>query len=108
MIEITGPAARELKHTIAQSGEADPYVRVGVQGGGCSGFQWTLNLEADGVTDQDHVLEVAGLKVVIDKRSALYVTGTKLDFVETLANRGFKFSNAAVKQTCGCGSSFSY
>lgn len=113
MITITEAAAKELKNAIGEHKAENPdsgevYVRVGVKGAGCSGFSWTLTLE-EGVDDKkDTVHEINGLHVVVDKRSALYLEETNLDFVNDLNKRGFKFDSPNIKGKCGCGSSFSY
>jgi iron-sulfur cluster assembly accessory protein len=87
-------------------GEDGEYLRVGVKGGGCSGFQYSLNF-TDEVDDEDQLVMVDGLKIVTDAFSASYLAGTELDYVETLQGAGFKFHNPNAKRTCGCGSSFS-
>jgi iron-sulfur cluster assembly accessory protein len=92
-----------LQETDAEDGE---YLRVGVKGGGCSGFQYSLNF-TDEVDDEDQLVVIAGLKIVTDAFSASYLKGTELDYVETLQGAGFKFNNPNAKRTCGCGSSFS-
>jgi len=92
-----------LEETDAEDGE---YLRVGVKGGGCSGFQYSLNF-TDEVDDEDQLVVVDGLKIVTDAFSASYLKGTELDYVETLQGAGFKFNNPNAKRTCGCGSSFS-
>lgn len=110
MILISDRAAKELKIAIEEHKSKNPdalevYVRVGVKGGGCSGYQYTLALEeGKNAKDQTHV--VNGLDVIVDPRSALYLEGTGLDFVDELNHRGFKFHNPSAKTTCGCGSSF--
>ena len=81
-------------------------LRVGVRGGGCSGFQYALEFEST-IRDTDEVLEFDGLKVAVDQMSAMYLEGVTIDYVETLEASGFKFENPGVKSTCGCGSSFS-
>ena len=88
------------------SGEDGDYLRVGVKGGGCSGFQYSLNF-TDEVDDEDSMVLVDGVKIVTDAFSASYLKGTELDYVETLQGAGFKFINPNAKRTCGCGSSFS-
>ena len=89
------------------NGEDGDYLRVGVKGGGCSGFQYSLNF-TDEVDDEDQLVVVgAGVKIVTDAFSASYLKGTELDYVETLQGAGFKFNNPNAKRTCGCGSSFS-
>jgi len=107
MITMTDRAVAELKRAIAEEKVSDIYVRVGVKGGGCSGFQYTLTLDEGYDEGKDTVYDEQGLKVVIDKRSAMYIEGTKLDYIEDLNKRGFKFDNPQSKGTCGCGSSFS-
>jgi iron-sulfur cluster assembly accessory protein len=92
-----------LSETDAEDGE---YLRVGVKGGGCSGFQYSLNF-TDEVDEEDQLVLVEGLKIVTDAFSASYLAGTELDYVETLQGAGFKFNNPNAKRTCGCGSSFS-
>jgi iron-sulfur cluster assembly accessory protein len=88
------------------SGEDGEYLRVGVRGGGCSGFQYSLNF-TDEVDEEDQLVVIEGVKVVTDAFSASYLAGTELDYVETLQGAGFKFNNPNAKRTCGCGSSFS-
>lgn len=111
MITISDRAAKELETAIKEHKSSNPdvsnvYVRIGIKGGGCSGYQNTLVLE-EVKTDKDQVYSINGLDVVIDPISALYLEGTRLDFVDQLNNRGFKFANPLAKTTCGCGSSFS-
>jgi len=111
MIAISERAVQELQRAIADHKQQEPevgevYVRIGVKGGGCSGYQYTLSLD-EGVTEKDEIFEVSGLKVAVDNRSALYLEGTALHFLDELNRRGFKFSNPNAKNTCGCGSSFS-
>jgi iron-sulfur cluster assembly accessory protein len=111
MIVVSERAVTELKKAIADHKTQDPaveevYVRVGVVGGGCSGFQNVLSLD-EGKTDKDTVFEIEGLNFVVDRMSALYLEGTKLDFVEDLNRMGFKFENPRAVGSCGCGQSFS-
>jgi len=90
-------------------GEDGDFLRVGVKGGGCSGFQYSLNF-TDEVDEEDYLVLVgsgANVKVITDAFSSSYLKGTELDFVETLQGAGFKFNNPNAKRTCGCGSSFS-
>ena len=108
-ITVTERAMTELKRIFAdQNFNVDEdHVRLAVQGGGCSGFQYRFNVDGNVNDKLDIVAEYNGLKFVVDKRSALYLKGTTVDWVEDLNKRGFKFSNPSVKSTCGCGSSFS-
>lgn len=86
-------------------GEDGDFLRVGIQGGGCAGFQYSLNF-TDEVDDDDIATVVQGIKVVTDTFSASYLKGTELDYVDSLQGSGFKFINPNAKRTCGCGSSF--
>lgn len=88
------------------NGEEGEYLRVGVKGGGCSGFQYSLTF-TDEIDEEDLFTVIEGVKLVTDNFSASYLLGTDLDYVETLQGAGFKFSNPNAKRTCGCGSSFS-
>jgi iron-sulfur cluster insertion protein len=107
-ITLTEKAASEVKRIISEQGAATPlYLRVRVVGGGCSGFQHKLDLDETVNEKLDEVFEEQGVGVVIDKRSALYLDGVTVDFVDDLNKRGFSVSNPSAKTTCGCGSSFS-
>jgi iron-sulfur cluster assembly accessory protein len=111
---VTEKAASEVKRHIAdmiesKQIEADGklYLRVRVQGGGCSGFQNKLDLDAKFDEKTDHKFEFHGIEVVIDKRSMLYLDGAVVDFHDDLNKRGFTVTNPNAKGTCGCGSSYS-
>lgn len=112
-VTITAKAATEVQRAIAdyKSGgdapEGELYLRLRVQGGGCSGFQNKLDLDPTFNEKLDHLFDTAGIKVVIDKRSMLYLTGAVVDFHDDLNKRGFSVTNPNAKGTCGCGSSFS-
>lgn len=105
-IELTPSAVSKVKEILAQQNPQPLGLRVGVAGGGCSGFSYQMNFEnqANGI---DKVFEFDGLKVFVDQASLMYLKGIKIDYVETLEASGFKFENPNVKTTCGCGSSFS-
>ncbi|MEJ2010158.1 MAG: iron-sulfur cluster insertion protein ErpA [Acidobacteriota bacterium] len=105
-IELTSHAVDKVKEILAQQNPAPAGLRVSVVGGGCSGFSYQMNFEND-TSEVDKVYEFDGLKVFVDQASLMYLNGTKIDFVESLAGSGFKFDNPNVKTTCGCGSSFS-
>jgi len=107
-IELTETAAREVKTIIEQQELADDKVRlrVGVKGGGCSGFSYLLDLtEQQG--DNDEAFDQHGIMVVCDPKSYLYLNGTTIDFKDEVMGRGFVFSNPNATSSCGCGSSFS-
>lgn len=106
-IVMTAKAIEMVKSALAETGGEDgEYLRVGVKGGGCSGFQYSLNF-TDEIDEDDVLMLIEGVKVVTDNFSASYLKGTELDYVETLQGAGFKFGNPNAKRTCGCGSSFS-
>jgi iron-sulfur cluster assembly protein len=113
-ITVTEKAAAEVKRHIADmqaSGQVEAgsklYLRVRVQGGGCSGFQNKLDLDAKYDEKTDHKFDFHGVEVVVDKRSMLYLTGAVVDFHDDLNKRGFTITNPQAKSTCGCGSSYS-
>lgn len=108
MVRITEKAAQEIKRVMAeQSLPEGTVVRVGVAGGGCSGFQYRFGFDANIDAAKDHVWDQHGLKVVVQKNHDLHLDGTTVDFYEGLERRGFTFDNPNVSRTCGCGSSFS-
>ena len=107
MISITERARNEVRRIIEEQSLSDgTALRVGVKGGGCSGFSYTLGFD-DQINDMDQVNEVEGVKVVCDPKSFLYLNGTQIDFEESLMGRGFKFGNPNAAKSCGCGESFS-
>lgn len=105
-IRITAPAVEAIRNAIAQEGESGDGLRVSVVGGGCSGYQYSLDFEKEGRID-DTVLEFGDVKIFLDSISAGYLKGTTIDYVSGLNGTGFKFNNPNAKRTCGCGSSFS-
>lgn len=105
-IDLTDKAAAEVLRLIEAEKLTGHYLRVGVQGGGCSGLQYSLNFDTE-IDKLDKVFDIKGVKVVVDLKSALYLQGTTLDFVQSLTGGGFKFINPNASHSCGCGSSFS-
>lgn len=103
-ITVTPQAVAKIKALMAELKE--PAIRFGVRGGGCSGFSYTMQWEIE-KTSMDKVFEFDGLKVIVDATSLMYLDGCEIDYLETLMESGFKFNNPNVKQTCGCGQSFS-
>ncbi len=104
---LTERAAQEVK-TILEQQKLDPantFLRMGVKGGGCSGFTYALDL-TESKSDLDEEFEVHGVKVVCDSKSYLYLNGTTLDFKDEIMGRGFVFNNPNATTSCGCGSSF--
>jgi iron-sulfur cluster assembly accessory protein len=110
-ISLTSGAISKVKEIMGQQDPVPAGLRIGVVGGGCSGFSYSMMFEegADGNNDlgMDKVFTFDGLKVYVDQASLLYLDNTEVDYVESLEGSGFKFSNPNVKNTCGCGSSFS-
>ena len=106
-VTITEKAAKEVQRVMSEQKMPDATIlRVGVVGGGCSGFSYSMSFEnAGGMMDKTFDFE--GLKVFVDATSITYLTGCTVDYLETLEGAGFKFENPQVKSTCGCGSSFS-
>ncbi len=104
-LELTEIAIGKVKEIMSQQDPAPDGLRVGVVGGGCSGFQYQMTFEGK-AGPMDKVIEYEGLKVFVDMTSLMYLDGTRLDYVETLEGAGFKFDNPNVTSTCGCGSSF--
>ncbi|MCM2256485.1 MAG: iron-sulfur cluster insertion protein ErpA [Vicinamibacteria bacterium] len=107
MIEMTAVAAEKVKGILAQEKEALPQggLRIYVQGGGCSGFQYGMVL--DEVSEGDEVLEINGIKVIVDPMSLKYLDGAQVDYKEDLMGGGFAIKNPNAKSSCGCGHSFS-
>ncbi len=104
MLTLTPTAVQKVKSILAERGE-ESGLRIAVIGGGCSGFQYQMTLDKEANVD-DKVIEQDGLRVFVDSRSLLYLTGTRVDYVETLTGSGFKFENPNAKGSCGCGESF--
>ncbi len=105
-VNLTPTAVAKVKEIMAQQNPVPAGLRVGVVGGGCSGFSYSMSFE-NGAGMMDKVLDIEGLKVFIDATSMMYLNGCIVEYVETLEGAGFKFENPNVKSTCGCGSSFS-
>ena len=104
-ISLTPNAIAKVKGIMAQQNPAPVGLRVGVVGGGCSGFSYSLQFDTSAGM-MDKVFDMDGLKVFVDATSIMYLNGCRVDYVETLEGAGFKFENPNVKSTCGCGSSF--
>jgi len=106
LLTLTENAARKVQDFAAQepAGEAE-VLRIAIQGGGCSGFQYALGFDR-GPQDGDHEIEMHGVRVVVDPFSAPYLTGAEVDFADGLTGAGFAIDNPNVVAACGCGSSF--
>lgn len=106
MINITASAVTEIRRLKEAQNMKDHFLRVGVQGGGCSGLMYSMKFEAE-AGEFDKTFDIDGVPVVIDIKSALYLKGTTLDYSTDLTGGGFKFQNPSASRSCGCGSSFS-
>ncbi len=105
-INITESAIYQLKRIQKEQDiPADHGLRVGVKGGGCSGFSYVLGFDMQ--KEDDQIFEIEGLRVFMEKAHSLYLVGMEIEWVEGLNNRGFSFVNPNAKSTCGCGQSFS-
>ena len=106
LIKVTPSAARKVTTLLVKQGRPDGVLRVAVVGGGCSGLQYKMDLQ-DAPANRDILVQSSGIKVVVDPKSALYVTGSELDYVEALQDGGFKVNNPNAATSCSCGESFS-
>jgi iron-sulfur cluster assembly accessory protein len=105
-ITVTESAASKIKDLLAEENKADSGLRVFVQGGGCSGFQYGLMIEEAGGGVGDQTFESNGIKLFVDPVSLSYLKGAEVDFVDTITGGGFTIKNPNATSTCGCGSSF--
>lgn len=105
-LSFTSGAARFAKHKLAQRGTPHAAVRVGIKGGGCSGFSYVIQFDDTPPRSRDYAYEVDGVLFVVDKKSFIYLAGSVLDYEQTLMFQGFKFRNPNEATNCGCGHSF--
>jgi iron-sulfur cluster assembly accessory protein len=106
-IVLTAKAVEMVKDAIQREGLEGYGIRIGVVGGGCSGFQYSMDFEKEPRED-DSIIAQDGIKLFVDPMSGMYLQGVTVDYVVGLQGAGFKFNNPNAKSTCGCGSSFSY
>ncbi len=108
-IILTEKAAAEIKKIVTEQGlpAQETRLRVGVKGGGCSGFSYMLDLTEEPAGESDEELESNGVKILCDMKSLLYLSGTEVDFKDEVMGKGFVFKNPNATSSCGCGSSFS-
>lgn len=105
-ITLTEKAQQELKRIKSEQNISDEHgLRVGVKGGGCSGFTYVLGFDVK--KEEDEEFDLNGLRVIMNRAHGLYLTGMEIDWVDGLNNRGFSFNNPNASDTCGCGTSFS-
>lgn len=105
-ISVSPKAAEQIKKQLIKRGTPESYLRLGVKGGGCSGYGYVIEFEDGSPREKDLLFEMEGVKVLIDKKSILYLNGTTLNWEKTLMHQGFKFTNPNEKSKCGCGTSF--
>jgi iron-sulfur cluster assembly protein len=105
LVKLTPGAGQKVSSLLTKQGRPNGVLRVAVMGGGCSGLQYKMDLQ-DAPASRDILVESAGVQVVVDPKSALYVTGSELDYLDTL-DGGFKVKNPNAATTCSCGESFS-
>jgi iron-sulfur cluster assembly protein len=106
LIKVSASAAEKVTSLLTKQGRPQGVLRVAVIGGGCSGMQYKMDLQ-DAPANRDIMVQSSGIKVVVDPKSALYVTGSELDYVDALQDGGFKVKNPNAATTCSCGESFS-
>lgn len=106
-ISLSTKAAEQIKSQLNKRGTPEAYLRLGVKGGGCSGYAYVIQFEDNPPREKDLFFELEGVKILVDKKSILYLNGTVLNWEKTLMHQGFKFTNPNEKSSCGCGTSFS-
>ncbi|MBA2504979.1 MAG: iron-sulfur cluster insertion protein ErpA [Thermoleophilaceae bacterium] len=104
MVTLTDIAAEKVRGFLASEEQTEAGLRVGIKGGGCSGFQYSLAL--DEKRDGDNIFEFEGINLLVDEQSLKYVDGSEVDYTESLMGSGFQVNNPNVVASCGCGSSF--
>ncbi|MFZ5893252.1 MAG: HesB/IscA family protein [Myxococcota bacterium] len=105
-IHVSDAAVVFAREKLAQRGTPDAAVRLGIRGGGCSGFSYVIQFEDEPPRERDHVFEFGGVRFLVDKKSLIYLAGSTLDYEKTLMFQGFKFRNPNEATSCGCGHSF--
>lgn len=106
LVDVTETAAERIEQFLEREGKLGTHaLRLKVVGGGCSGLQYQLGFD-DQVAEADTAIETGGIRVIVDEKSALYLVGSTLDYVDSLQEAGFKITNPNASSTCGCGQSF--
>ena len=105
-VSLSPKAIEMAKKQLAKRGTPDAAIRLGLRGGGCSGFTYVIEFSDDPPRDRDRVFDFDGVRVYVDPKSLIYLNGTTFDFVDTFQQKGFKFVNPQMKSECGCGESF--
>ena len=106
LLKVSESASVKVKSLLQRQGRSEGVLRVAVIGGGCSGLQYKLDLQ-DAPANRDILVESGGIKVVVDPKTAIYVTGSQLEYADKLEGGGFKVNNPNAASTCSCGESFS-
>lgn len=106
-VSISSKAAEQVKQQLEKRGTPNAYLRLGVKGGGCSGFSYVLQFEDNPANKKDNIFQCHGVNIIVDTKSLVLLNGCVLDWEKTLIKTGFKFINPNEKSSCGCGSSFS-
>jgi iron-sulfur cluster assembly protein len=106
MIKVSESAKAQAQKLMQEQNLSNAFIRVGVKGGGCSGLTYIMDFDTE-LKDEDKVFEDNGIKIVVDKKSFLYLVGTELNYSGGLNGKGFEFINPNANRTCGCGESFS-
>jgi len=105
-VHVSERAVVFAREKLAQRGTPDAAVRLGIKGGGCSGFSYVIQFEDEAPRERDYVFEFGGIRFLVDKKSLIYLAGSTLDYEKTLMFQGFKFRNPNEAASCGCGHSF--
>jgi iron-sulfur cluster assembly protein len=105
-ITVSEGAAKAIKRQLDKRGTPEASLRVGIRGGGCSGFSYVIEFHDGPPRPKDRVFDAFGVRVVVDPKSLIYLNGTTLEWEQTLMQQGFKFVNPNEKTSCGCGHSF--
>jgi len=106
LVTVTESAARRIRELVAREGDPALKLRIAVEGGGCSGFQYGFSFDKN-VGDDDLVIDKDGATVLVDGMSQMYLAGSQVDFVEDLIGSAFRITNPNAQSSCGCGASFS-
>jgi iron-sulfur cluster assembly protein len=105
-VHVTEQAVAFARDKLAQRGTPDAAVRLGIRGGGCSGFSYVIQFDDEAPKERDYIFEFGGIRFLVDKKSLIYLAGSTLDYEKTLMFQGFKFRNPNEAASCGCGHSF--
>ena len=108
VVHLTARAAKVMGQQLRRRGTPEAAIRLGIRGGGCTGYSYLFQFEDKGSRKNDHVFEVDGVTLLVDPKSMLYLDGTELDFETGIRGHGFQFKNPNAKGDCGCGESISF